>query len=53
MMVIPKYWNYISLEDYEVQPRKLKIVFSRYLENVRSINYPLSFYEEAFHSFSI
>jgi len=48
MMVIPKSWNYISLEDYEVQPRKLKIVFSRYLENVISINYPLSLYEEVF-----
>jgi len=43
MMVIPKSWNYISLEDYEVQPRKLKIVFSRYLENVVSINYLLFF----------
>jgi len=41
MMVIPKSWNYISLEDYEVQPRKLNIVFSRYIENVTNINYQL------------
>jgi len=53
MMVIPKSWNYTSLEDYEVQPRKLKIIFSRYLENVTNINYPLSLYDEVFLSFSI
>jgi len=53
MMVIPKSWNYISLEGYEAQPRKLKIVFSKYVENVTSINYPLSIYEETFISFSI
>jgi len=41
------------LEDYEVQLRKLKIVFSRYLENVISINYPLSFYEKNFLLFSV
>jgi len=41
-MVISKSWNYtLTLEDYEVQPRKLKIVFSRYIENVTNINHSL------------
>jgi len=46
-------WNYISLENYEVKLRKFKIVFSRYLENVTNINYPLFIYEEFFLSFFI
>jgi len=52
MMDIPKSWNYTSLEDYEVQSRKFKIVFLRYLENVKNINYPLFLYEEVFLFFS-
>ena len=46
-----QWWSFqnlgiISLEGYEVQPLKLKIVYSRYLENMISINYPLSHYEK-------
>jgi len=40
-------------EDFETQPRKLKILFARYLENATNINYPLSLYEVVFLSFSI
>ena len=45
MMDIPKSWNCIYLENYEAQPRKLKIVCSRYLENMTNINYSLSLNE--------
>jgi len=41
------------LEDYKVQPRKLKIIFSRYIKDVTNINYPLFLYEEVFLSFYI
>jgi len=40
-------------EDFEVQPKKFKMVFSKYLENTTNINYQLSLYEEVFFSFSI
>ena len=53
MMNISMSWNYTSLEDYEVQLRKLKIIFSKYLKNVTNINYLLFLYEEVFLSFSI
>jgi len=43
----------LYLEDYEVQPRKMLIIFSRYLENMTSINYSLSLYEEVFLFFPI
>jgi len=51
MMDISKSCNYISLGDYEIQHRELKIVFSRYLKNMTNINYPLSLYEETFLSY--
>lgn len=38
VMDIPKSWNCISLENFEIQPRKLKIVFSRYLDPSKMIN---------------
>ena len=30
MMDIPKSWNCVSLENFEVQPKQLKIVFPMY-----------------------
>jgi len=53
MMIIPKFWNYIFIEYYEVQSEKLKIIFSRYLENITNNNYPFSLHEEALLSLSI
>jgi len=36
----------LTIENSKVQPRKLNIVFSRYLKNVTNINYSLSLYEK-------